>query len=88
MYLFSHYSFILFCWGGLALTLWCLHNLKQRDGYAQVDVARIRSALRLLLVFVLLASCAFLNLFLRLTGDPIYQAINNLSCFALFLPPS
>jgi hypothetical protein len=82
---FSKWIFIVFLWGGLGVTIWWLRCLKKTQGELSADIPCLRSALRILLVFIILAAFGFLNLFTVSFGTVRIQTINNLLTSVVFL---
>ena len=86
LYFMTHWIFIIFCWGGLVLSIYYLFTLKKYEKeFIKIDIVKFRSSLKILLTFIILASIGFSNLFITTFGFVVLQLLNNLVVGVLFV---
>jgi len=88
MYFFSKWIIIVFFWGGLGCIGYIIFSLRShRELAAKIDVERFRSAIVLLIFFVLFVTEGFLELFIKVFGQVgvFAQIANNLMVGAMFI---
>ena len=84
MHVLVKWIFIVFCWGGLGFIIWSLISLKKHKN-TSVDLEKLKSSLKILLVFVLLATIGFGDYFILSLGSINLQFINNLLTGLVFI---
>lgn len=85
MHFLIKWIFIVFCWGGIGLLIWFLMSIKKDQQIARINLAKLRTALKLLLSFIIIATIGFCDYFTRLYGSVTLQIINNLLVGIIFV---
>jgi len=85
MHFFVSWIFIVFCWGGLGFIIWALISLKKQQNKVTVDLKKIQSSFKILLVFVILATIGFGDYFILSIGSIKLQFLNNLLTGLVFI---
>ncbi len=85
MYLVEKWVFILFCWGGIGIAGWWLRSLARFHGEIEIERETLKSAIAYLMLFVLAATFAMLDLFRFLFGSVLLQSVSNLIAGVLFV---
>jgi len=78
-------GFFIFDFGGLAVILYLLYQTREKGAFIKLDAQKFRSALLILLVFVILAVNSFAEIPLVLLGAPTVQIISDILTSLVFI---